>query len=403
MRASPRRLARRRVTRADGFSGPASPPTPDPTPNRSLLSYPFFFLLLPRPDGTDRARRLRALLVEEGALRAGGVGERGAGRGGMAGGGWRGLALLAPCAVTAGLGAWQLRRKGAKEALLEGRAGELARAPRPLREATAEAGAAGAEFTPVVCRGVLEGGSSLRVGPRARSEMGITKSGGLVVSPLRLEGGGAALLLRGWAPDSWREATAAAPRNAGDGGGGGGRGRGRWFRERVAPAEATGPAREVWGVLRRGERPGPYTPENDPVRGQWFFVDPPAMSRALGLPEDTPLVEIVREPSKEGGTGAGPRRPPTPMEILALRTGTAPAETREYPTPRGMEDLLEFPVMPRDHLNYAATWLTLSAAVGAMAFRFLSTSRAPGAAARGGGGGLFPVNPCAPARRRPST
>ena len=55
----------------------------------------------------------------------------------------RAAALLAPSAVTLGLGVWQLRRRGVKEALLEERAGLLAREPRPLREAVADAAAAG--------------------------------------------------------------------------------------------------------------------------------------------------------------------------------------------------------------------------------------------------------------------
>lgn len=325
----------------------------------------------------------------------------------------RAAALLAPSAVTGGLGVWQLRRRGAKEALLEERAGLLAREPRPLLEAVAEEAAAGgggaspgAEFTPVVCRGVLDEGTSLRVGPRARSEMGITKNGGLVVSPLRLEGGGSALVLRGWAPDTWHASEASpAPEGVpgGGGGGGGGRSRGLGQAARVPAEGREGRAQSVRGMLRRGERPGPYTPENDPARGHWFFVDPPAMARALGLPEDAPLVEIMREPPAASEGGAAKRRPPTPMEILALRTGTAPAEDRSYPAPRGPEDLLEFPVMPRDHLNYAATWLTLSAAVGVMALRFLR-GRGAGGAPRppAGGGGLFPVNPCAPPPRRPA-
>ena len=338
----------------------------------------------------------------------------------------RAAALLAPSAVTGGLGVWQLRRRGAKETLLEERAGLLAREPRPLLEAVAEEAAAGrggaspgAEFTPVVCRGVLDEDASLRVGPRARSEMGITKNGGLVVSPLRLEGGGSALVLRGWAPDTWHASEApptpgGVPRagagagggGEGGGGGGGGRaggvGRSSWFgqADRVPAEGRGGRAQTVRGMLRHGERPGPYTPKNDPARGQWFFVDPPAMARALGLPEDSPLVEIMREPPAASEGGGAKRRPPTPMEILALRTGTAPAEDCSYPAPRGPEDLLEFPVMPRDHLNYAATWLTLSAAVGAMALRFLRGRGAGGAPRPPTGGGLFPVNPCAPPPRR---
>ena len=33
-------------------------------------------------------------------------------------------------------------------------------------------------------------------------------------------------------------------------------------------------------------------PDNVPTTGEWFWVDVPRMASALGLPPDTPLVEV---------------------------------------------------------------------------------------------------------------
>ena len=47
----------------------------------------------------------------------------------------------------------------------------------------------------------------------------------------------------------------------------------------------------VEGVIRESEKPSSFVPENSPTKGEWYWVDVPAMARAAGLPPDTPLIE----------------------------------------------------------------------------------------------------------------
>lgn len=101
---------------------------------------------------------------------------------------------------------------------------------------------------------------------------------------------------------------------------------------------------EVIGVIRGGENPSIFVPANDPSTGQWFYVDVPAMARAIGLPENTIYVEDVHEDIDR---------------------------SRPYPVPRDMNTLIRSKVMPQDHLNYSLTWYSLSAAVTYMAYKRL--------------------------------
>jgi hypothetical protein len=49
--------------------------------------------------------------------------------------------------------------------------------------------------------------------------------------------------------------------------------------------------------------------------------------------------------------------------------------------PQEESALLRFAVMPEDHRNYAATWLTLAAAVGVIAAQAIRSKNAAGARA----------------------
>lgn len=49
---------------------------------------------------------------------------------------------------------------------------------------------------------------------------------------------------------------------------------------------------EVEGIVRGSEQPSRFVPANDVARGQWFWIDVPALAAAAGLPLDTPLVEV---------------------------------------------------------------------------------------------------------------
>ena len=48
----------------------------------------------------------------------------------------------------------------------------------------------------------------------------------------------------------------------------------------------------VEGVFRADDRPSMFVPANDPATGQFFWIDVPALAKACGLPEDTPLIEV---------------------------------------------------------------------------------------------------------------
>jgi surfeit locus 1 family protein len=87
----------------------------------------------------------------------------------------------------------------------------------------------------------------------------------------------------------------------------------------------------VRGVIRGSENPNMFVPDNVPSKGQWFYVDVPAMARTLDLPEDTVLIEVVQEPNKREGS-----------------------ET--FPVPKDAKALLHSSVTPQDHINYALTW-----------------------------------------------
>jgi surfeit locus 1 family protein len=131
----------------------------------------------------------------------------------------------------------------------------------------------------------------------------------------------------------------------------------------------------VVGVVRGSETPSSFVPDNATSSGEWFWLDVPALAAAAHVPPGTPLVEAL---AVDGG-GSGEVYPmvrgltPSAVTIVAAHvTRRALAQAQD-------EALLRrFPVMPDDHRNYAATWLTLSAATGAMA---VSALRGRGAAA----------------------
>ncbi|EFN55425.1 hypothetical protein CHLNCDRAFT_134584 [Chlorella variabilis] len=240
---------------------------------------------------------------------------------------WSGLFLLAPGALAAFLGKWQWDRRQWKAALLERRRAMMQGEPVDLFAAEEEP----PEYVRVAAKGVMDHGASQYVGPRTRQIAGVSKQGFLVMTPLRQEGSGRAVLVnRGWVPAEWREAEAA--RRGG---------------------QPEGKVR-VEGLLRHGEDPGAFVPPNEPGKGNWYYINVSELAAAAGLPAEAPLVEVVTE---DPGTYIG-RGPPSAMDV-----------EERYPLPKSLDDLMHFSVMPQDHFNYAATWWTLSAATLALAVK----------------------------------
>lgn len=263
--------------------------------------------------------------------------------------------LFIPAVVAAGLGGWQLSRRGEKQAQIDSRLAAMQAQPVELFSSDERLPL----YTPVTVTGVWDEAKSVFIGPRVRSAMGGTIPGKIVVTPVRDEKrGAAALVVRGWAPTDWRPAASPSA-------------------EPVC----------VEGVLIDSEHPGSFVPSNEPamqvdmkdgstrsseardssnsgsvggIGGQWFWLDGPAIAAAMGLPRDTPLIEQVVEQQPKGpGLST--------MEVLGGRTASMGSAPATYPAPKSREDLLRFPIMPQGHLNYAATWLTMSGCIAVAA------------------------------------
>jgi len=195
--------------------------------------------------------------------------------------------------------------------------------------------------------------------------MGTTEAGYLAVTPLvSSESNGAfnkthhsdnreILVLRGWVPSSWKgdpkSATAAAAGNSND------------------PNNQTSDQVTIQGVVRSGENPGTFVPDNKPEDGTWFYLNVEQLADAMGLPAGTPMVEVVSESDQVKMLDNGP----TVLDVLGGRGKIPSAPEEVYPIAKSEGDMGAFSVMPRDHLNYAGTWCVLMLATGGMAFKAL--------------------------------
>lgn len=242
--------------------------------------------------------------------------------------------LLAPSAVCAFLCKWQVDRYQWKKGEIDAREAALSAADLTAVDlgAMIKRGERPAEYTRVSVEGELDvrdgkkaSKKSVFISPRTRSVHGTPIQGKIVISaltPRRPRGCPKLLVNRGWAPDAWTEPEGGA-------------------------------CVKCVGVVRGSETPGAFTPENVPGDDRWHWVDVPAVAAALGLPRDTPLVQLVHEGEGDKGRAA----------------------PRSYPAPPALADLRGFRVTPADHVNYAATWGCLAVATGALAVGMLRRGR----------------------------
>lgn len=193
------------------------------------------------------------------------------------------------------LGTWQVQRLHWKTALIAERAAGVAAAPVPLPRTLAVA--QGLEYHHVRAEGRF-------VGPDLYVHA-ISHDGALgfhVLTALRLDGGGTALIDRGFVPEADKPLPQAARPEPGD----------------------------VTGLLRLAQgKPSWFTPDNLPARGEWYYVDPAAMAAAAGVGAALPFyVDADRSPG-----GGWPEGGQTPLDL------------------------------PNHHLQYAITWYALAGAL----------------------------------------
>jgi surfeit locus 1 family protein len=232
------------------------------------------------------------------------------------------------------------------------------------------------EYQRVIATGVLDNARTQYIGPRPRSRMGTTEVGYLAVTPLIYTpdsgGHGSSLLnrnktkhndrreilvLRGWVPSQWRSDSESTARAAADSN----------STKNNKNISGTGEVITIQGVVRFGEDPGTFVPDNKPESGTWFYLSSEQLADAVGLPRGTPLVEVISTDEDVKMLDNGP----TVLDVLGGRGKLPPAPEEVYPLAKSEGDMGAFSVMPRDHMNYAITWFTLMAATGGMAVKAL--------------------------------
>ncbi len=234
---------------------------------------------------------------------------------------WPGAATIAALAILLSLGFWQLQRRAEKAQVLAALDLAASTAPRALDGAavatlrvlppgsqpvTADALA---ELTRVRVEGVFLPARSIPVRGTLPATKGspISGIGFFWMTPLQVPNGGFVFVNRGFVTSG-----------------------GDW----KAPAIPTpeGP-QAVTGLIRIAEKPRPFTPADDPARGEYFSRDPAAMARAIGLP-----------PAQVA-----------PFFIDAERTPGSLAP------PVGVDAREMIARIPNNHLQYAVTWFAFAA------------------------------------------
>jgi len=217
---------------------------------------------------------------------------------------WAALGLL----LLLGLGTWQVQRLHWKEGLIAAREAGLHAAPVAL-PATLDAARA-LELHPVRAEGQFRNDRELYLNlESARGEAGFH-----IVTPLILADGTALLVDRGFVPTERK-----AP-------------------ETRAAGELTGTV-SVTGLVRlpSAGKPSWFTPDNDPARNSWFYVDIAAMAQAAGLARVLPFYIDADASPNPGGL------------------------------PQGGQTLTD---LPNNHLQYALTWYGLALALIVIYIRF---------------------------------
>ena len=266
----------------------------------------------------------------------------------------RNAMLILPPVVAAYLGFWQVGRREEKVEMLEERQRVMAAEDDASPDVLfARQDAVVPEYTKVGVSGRFDESQSVFIGPRPRSSMGITEAGYFMVTPMYVDGDREKplMVLRGWVPESWKK--------------------------RSVEKAGMGPITSIRGVVRYSERPSRFVPDNCPRQRDWYFVDVSGMAKAMKLPDSTQLVEVVT--TSDQLMQYGGKAKASAMDILAGKTTVrqirGERDEERYPIPKSLGDLQHFSVMPRDHLNYALTWFSLSAATSGLAWKIISRRR----------------------------
>ncbi|MEX2649410.1 MAG: SURF1 family protein [Alphaproteobacteria bacterium] len=221
---------------------------------------------------------------------------------------WASLTAGLGIAALLALGTWQVERAAWKDGLQAELDARLALGPEPLPARIDES--APWRHRRATATGTFDHNHEMTVLAPARDGA----SGYHVVTPLVRAGADAVLVDRGWVPLAARES-------------------------------ATRPVGElvVEGIVTVPAGPGPFTPDNVPGEGAWYWFDLPVMAAAAGVEALPVLLEASAAPVPGGLPEGG-------QTVVALRN---------------------------EHRGYAATWYALAAALAVIYVLFLRRERRP--------------------------
>ncbi len=220
---------------------------------------------------------------------------------------WPSLATAAALALLLGLGSWQVQRLHWKEGLIAARTARLAGPPAPL-PATADDWRLW-DFRKASVRGTFRHDLEQRFGAFTLDD----QFGQHILTPLVRPDGAAVLVDRGFVP---ADRAAIESRRQG---------------EVAGPVLITGIAR-----YRGTDRPGWFTPANQPRDRIWYWYDIRALAQTVGLQ----LLPVVVEADATPNPGGLPIGGQTRIDL------------------------------PNNHLQYAITWYGLAAALVAVYIAF---------------------------------
>jgi surfeit locus 1 family protein len=177
--------------------------------------------------------------------------------------------------VLIGLGTWQVQRYGWKTELID-KLNSRAEAPAVDLPAAPDADA-DLEFMRVKVKGTFLNDHELHMAGRSlRGNAGLH-----IMTPLRRsDGKGYELVDRGWVPPEREDPATRA--------------------EGLVEGEVT-----VDGIIRIAKGQGMFIPDNNAEKNGWFFVDPPAMAKAAGIPSLPNHFIISGDDSVPGGFPVG--------------------------------------------------------------------------------------------------
>lgn len=212
-----------------------------------------------------------------------------------------GIMTVAMLLLLLALGFWQIARLHWKEGVLARISAAEASSPVPL-------GPSPRPFTKVAITGTLQAAPSALFGDEVRDTPEGTRMGGQLIQKLDRADGQPILVDRGWVPSPGR----------------------------LKIAQPQGPVR-VTGFIRLAEKPGVFTPADDPAAHRFYTLDPAKIAKALGL---------------------GPVAPYTLVAMGPIEPGVFPQPAQHLPRP------------PNNHLEYALTWFGLAGVLVIVYFRW---------------------------------